>query len=704
MPDRDVESRGSRFQGRPMVSAAGADMPPLAASILLVACVLLVACTHENVTPVIVASVTVSPPAVSAFDGEEVQLAATVRDDQGVAVGSARVTWSSDDRSVVTVDEHGTARAVAVGTTTVRATVQDASGSATVVVLRAPTLDLSQDSVALYAAEGASESQPVILAVTNGGGGSLEQLGIEVSYPAGAPGDWLDVTAPGGGLPAELTLAARPGGLSIGTYQASLTLTAEPATNSPLIVPVTLALTGLRITEDGGGTNVTEAGGTDAFTVALAVQPTTTVQVQVISDDPGEVRVSPDRLTFQPSVWNQPQTVSVTGWDDPLIDGDQVTDVRLSLNGQTAGLVRVTTTDDDEAGLAVAEGGGSTTVAESGTSDVLSVTLEAQPASTVVLRVTSGDPGEVTVDPERLTFAPPDWNAAQVITLTGVDDDLIDGNQTALVTISVDAAESDAAFASLADRTVLVTTLDQDVPGLTIAESGAGTYVTEAGSRDRLTVALSAGPPADVVMTIASDDPGEVTVEPSALRFTPGNWRDPQPVIVTGVDDGVDDGDVSTLVRLSTNAGASHDSYDGMTPRTVRVITTDNDGYGVTVTESDGATIVSEGGGQDVFTIVLDQAPWFGDVVIDITSGDAGEVTLTPAVLRFTPSDWSTPRTVVLTGVDDPLADGDQQTVVTIAVNDAASDLFYRFVPDRTLTVITTDDDGAVGASIPPGP
>ena len=705
MSQRDVERRGFRLQGPTTAQATLGDAPRRHASMLLAVGLLLVACTHENVTPVIVASVTVSPPSVSAFDGEQIQLEATVRDEQGAPVSGARVTWSSDDRSVASVDANGTASAVGVGTTIVRASFQDASGSATVVVQRAPSLAVSQDSVALYASEGAPGVQPALLEVTNDGGGTVEDLGVEVVYPPGAPTGWLDVTAPGGGLPAELTLAARPDGLPTGTYMASVVLTAEAASNSPLSVPVTLSLTGLRITEDGGSTTVTEEGGADDFMVALAVEPATDIQIDVASADPGEVRVSPGQLTFERARWNEPQRVVVTGWDDPLIDGDQETDVTLSVRSASgsgvAGVVRVTTVDDDEASLTIFEDGAGTIVTESGTTDDIAVALGAQPISDVVLRIASADPGEVSVAPETLRFSPDAWSDFQTVTVTGVDDDLIDGPQATDVTISVDAASSDDAFDALADRSVSVTTLDLDLARLTISESGGGTYVTEAGSRDRFSVALGAGPATDVVLGVTSDDPAEAAVEPAMLRFTPADWGDPRPVIVTGVDDAVDDADAATLVRVSVDAAASNDSYDGLTTRSVVVITTDNDGYGITVTESDGATLLTEGGATDVVTVVLDAQPWLSDVVIDVISGDAEEVTVAPTTLRFTPSDWNAPRTVVLTGVDDAVADGDQATLVTFRVNVPASDLFYQFVPDRTVTAITADDDGAGSATAP---
>lgn len=49
--------------------------------------------------------------------------------------------------------------------------------------------------------------------------------------------------------------------------------------------------------------------------------------------------------------------------------------------------------------------------------------------------------------------------------------------------------------------------------------------------------------------------------------------------------------------------------------------------FGFTVTESGGSTSVSESGGTDTFDVVLDSQP-ATDVVIDISSGDTGEATV----------------------------------------------------------------------------
>ena len=78
----------------------------------------------------------------------------------------------------------------------------------------------------------------------------------------------------------------------------------------------------------------------------------------------------------------------------------------------------------------------SASVTEAGGTDSFTVVLDAQPASNVVVSVGSADTGEVTVSPAQLTFTNSNWDTAQTVTVTGVNDSLTDGNQTTAVTVS----------------------------------------------------------------------------------------------------------------------------------------------------------------------------------------------------------------------------------------------------------------------------
>ena len=167
---------------------------------------------------------------------------------------------------------------------------------------------------------------------------------------------------------------------------------------------------------------------------------------------------------------------------------------------------------------------------EGGSTDLITVVLDAQPTSDVVISVVSNDTGEVNLRKPYVYCA--NWDTAQTITVTGVDDDLVDGTQTSTVTLSVVDASSDNDFDGVADQTVSVTTTDDDTAGFTIVETGGSSTVTEGGSTDLITVVLDAQPTSDVVLSVVSADTGEATVSPSTLTFT-ANWDTAQTITVT---------------------------------------------------------------------------------------------------------------------------------------------------------------------------
>jgi uncharacterized repeat protein (TIGR01451 family) len=83
--------------------------------------------------------------------------------------------------------------------------------------------------------------------------------------------------------------------------------------------------------DPAGGLTTTEAGGSDTFSVVLDAAPAGTVIFDLAVDDPSEGSVAPAQLAFDASTWSVPQTVTVTGVDDPDPDGPQPFDVVLSL-------------------------------------------------------------------------------------------------------------------------------------------------------------------------------------------------------------------------------------------------------------------------------------------------------------------------------------------------------------------------------------
>ena len=127
----------------------------------------------------------------------------------------------------------------------------------------------------------------------------------------------------------------------------------------------------------------------------------------------------------------------------------------------TAATVTGTILNDDTAGVLVAPVDGLTTTEAGGTAS-FTVTLQSEPTGTVTVTLTSSDATEGTVSPEILAFNASNWQTAQTITVTGVDDDEDDGDVT--YTIELTVGSDDPADDGLTASSVTVTNLDDDDP------------------------------------------------------------------------------------------------------------------------------------------------------------------------------------------------------------------------------------------------
>jgi hypothetical protein len=190
-----------------------------------------------------------------------------------------------------------------------------------------------------------------------------------------------------------------------------------------------------------------ESGGEATFTVALSRAPFADVHVAVASSDPGEATVTPLALTFSAADWDVPQQVTVTGVDDPLVDGTVGFELELTPTSDDAGFsgavaVAAENLDDVVAALVLSTGGPLAT-SEDGTTDAFTVALASQPTAVVEVALASTAPHEATVAPSLLTFLPGTWDTPQQVEVTGEPDPLLDGPQPFAVTFSVASADAD---------------------------------------------------------------------------------------------------------------------------------------------------------------------------------------------------------------------------------------------------------------------
>src|SRR5258706_275146 len=220
--------------------------------------------------------------------------------------------------------------------------------------------------------------------------------------------------------------------------------------------------------------------------------------------------------------------------------------------------VAVTNTDNDTAGITVSPTSGLTTTEGGGTATFMMV-LTSQPTASVTIGFSSNDLTEGTVGPASVTFTSANWNTAQTVTVTGVDDFTADG-AIAYTIVTAAASSTDGVYNGFNAADVAVTNTDDDIPGITVTPT-SGLTTTEAGGTTTFTIVLDTQPTANVTIGLSSSDLTEGTVAPASLTFTPGNWNTAQTVTVTGVDDFGVDGNVAysivTAAATSTDAGYS---------------------------------------------------------------------------------------------------------------------------------------------------
>ena len=474
---------------------------------------------------------------------------------------------------------------------------------------------------------------------------------------------------------------------------------------------ITVSVTQLTVTEAAG------TGRTATYTVKLNTQPTGDVTITPSSSAESAATVS-GALTFTSSNWSTAQTVTVTGVDDAVDQGDtdRTATISHTVSGGdygevSAGSVSVSVTDDDTAGITVTAAD-PFTVGEGG-SATYTVKLNTQPSSDVVISLTVSGSSEVTIadtDGETtgvqntLTFTSTDWSTAQTVTVEAAqDDDAV--NDAATIAHAVVDASSAGEYDPVANEDLAVAVTDDDTAGVTV--TAADPFTVGEGSSATYTVKLDTEPSSDVAIEITStnaevtiaDTDGETAGVQNTLTFTSSDWDTPQTVTVNAAedDDAVDD--AATIAHAVVDA-SSADEYDPVANVDLAVAVTDDDTAGITITAADPFTVGE--GSSATYTVKLDAQP-SSDVVISLTVSGSSEVTIADTdtvmtgvqnTLTFTSANWSTAQTVTVEAAQDDDAVNDAATIAH-AVVDASSADEYDPVANVDLAVTVTDNDTA---------
>ena len=455
--------------------------------------------------------------------------------------------------------------------------------------------------------------------------------------------------------------------------------------------------------------SVSESGETNSYNIVLTTAPAHPVTVQF---DTGNQLNSLPEITFDQSNWNIPKTITVSAIDDSKIEEDQTVEILHNVLSQDQNYQElelssvITTITDNDVNAEVVINSNSITTIEEGQATSYEVVLTASPTSPVTVDFNTSD----RIQPiPAIIFDDTNWNLPQSVTIFAIDDEIAQGNQTDLITHSVESLDPN--FENLIPAKVSVEVTDNDSATVAITQTFNTTEVSENGVTDTYSVVLESQPLADVNVTLTPDhqiDLSQGVETENHLIFTPKNWNLPQIVTVEAVDDQQLEAEIhtSTINHSVESEDSNYNSeslitIDGVEATNLTVQITENDQPlppeipGVRLIQPIGSTNLLEGFSQDSYKIFLQSIPT-AEVNITIASDD--QIQSNQQIITFTPDHWNIPQTITLTAIEDNIIEGETTSFVTHTVR--SEDSRYQNLEIDKISVNIADYNTTEDATI----
>lgn len=241
------------------------------------------------------------------------------------------------------------------------------------------------------------------------------------------------------------------------------------------------------------------------------------------------------------------------------------TSANLTSNNQTFSLAMATSA----AAVGITLSTTTLNVTEGGVTSSYTMVLDSAPTANVVIALSLSN-SSVTLSTSSLFFTTANWDSAQTITVTAVNDDLENGTHTSLISHTV--SSTDLNYHGMSVSGVTTTISDNDTAGVTLSTTAVS--VTEGGATGSYTIVLDSEPTADVVVALNSNN-GNISLSTSSITFTSSNWDTIRTVTVTAVDDSSVESTHTSII--SQTASSSDTNYNLISIASVTVTITDND-------------------------------------------------------------------------------------------------------------------------------
>ena len=242
-------------------------------------------------------------------------------------------------------------------------------------------------------------------------------------------------------------------------------------------------------------------------------------------------------------------------------------------------------------------------------------------------------------------------------------------------------------------------------PTITIAQTGGFTLVDEgSNTSDTFTVVLSEAPTSEVSVHVGAGVTAlgthqvlftsSITTTASAtaiLTFTSSNYYVAQTVTVTAVDDSVGEGRHTAVITARVESGPF--GFQGVVAASFKSEITDND-KALLLADTAGSTDVTEGGVTDSYTVALSMQPT-GTVVVEPYNVSSAQLIFSPATLAFSSTNYSVPRVITVTAVDDSAVEGYHTQLIGHTVDNYFNTNREQAAP-TSLTANISDNDSRV--------
>ncbi len=456
------------------------------------------------------------------------------------------------------------------------------------------------------------------------------------------------------------------------------------------VAQVTLVLTPASITENAQISTITATLDRVA-TVATTVTVSATPVAPAVAGD--FTLSTATTLTFAANVTTSTGAVTITSVNDTTDAPDKRVTVSATVaggNGASLSSAVTLTITDDEAAPDVALTLSPASIAETGGVSTITATLShrSSAATTITVRPVAGA-YTVGMDSTITIAAGSTANATDTVEITAVDNATDAPNNSLTVSVAV----SNDQGAGNVTGTALTITDDDAAPDVTLMLSPAS--ISEDGGVSTVTATL----------THPSSEATTITVRPVANAYTVGSdstitiaagstANATDTVALTAVDNDIDASDNAVMVQT---AAVENDHGAGNVQATSLTIT-DDDEAAIEVSAMTTTTVrlhTTESGRAETFTVTLASEPT-GNVALSVVSSDTTEGTVSPSVLTFSSTTWSTAQTVTVTGQDDTPAavDGNQNYTVTLSVNQTdTQDTNYDALTAIIVYMVNRDND-----------